>query len=185
MQEPIADQPILTYPDVIRGEGLGFLAYRKPGFGLIMLREVLLGEDRFKKAMRTYVRDWAYKHPTPSDFFRVVEDVGGENLDWFWRGWFYSTDVLDQAVTGVEGREDGTLIHLHNDAGLVMPVLLRVEMSDGRVLDKKLPVEVWTRSDQFDFLLSAPGTVVRVTVDPEHQLPDVDRSDNVWTRGVS
>ncbi len=185
MLSPIADQPILTFPDLIRGEGLGFLAYRKPGFGLILLREIILGDARFKTAMRTYVRDWAYKHPTPSDFFRVIEDVSGENLSWFWRGWFYQTDVLDQAVAGVDAQPDGSVLHLRNDEGLVMPVLLEVEMADGRVVRKQLPVEVWTRGNAFDFFLAGKGTVVRVTLDPDHRLPDVDRTDNVWTRGVS
>ncbi len=185
MQEPIADQPILTYPDLIRGAGLGFLAYRKPGFGLVMLREVILGEDRFVKAMRTYVDEWAFKHPKPSDFYRTVEEVSGEQLAWFWRGWFQTTELLDQAVTGVDQAADGAVIHLHNDAGLVMPVLLEVELSDGQVLERKLPVEVWARSDAFDFFLDVPGTVVRVTLDADHQLPDVDRSDNVWRRMAS
>jgi hypothetical protein len=185
MQEPIADQPILTYPDLIRGSGLGFLGYRKPGFGLVMLREVVLGAELFDEAMRTYVRRWAFKHPKPSDFYRTVEEVSGEQLVWFWRGWFQTTEVLDQAVTGVEGVEGGTVIRLHNDAGLVMPVLLEVELADGRVLERRLPVEVWARGDAFDYFLDEPGTVVRVTVDGAHQLPDVDRSDNVWRRLAS
>ncbi len=185
MQEPIADQPIMTYPDLLRGSGLGFLAYRKPGFGLIMLREVVLGEDVFIKAFRTYVAEWAFKHPKPADFFRTVEEVSGAQLDWFWRGWFYDTDLLDQSVTGVERTDHGTVIHLHNDGGLVMPVLLRIELSDGRTLQRKLPVEIWARSDAFDYWLDDQGTVVAVTLDADHQLPDVDRSDNVWKRMAS
>ncbi len=185
MQEPIADQPIMTYPDLLRGSGLGFLAYRKPGFGLVMLREVVLGEDTFMKAFRTYVAEWAFKHPKPADFFRTVEEVSGVQLDWFWRGWFYDTDLLDQSVSGVERTDDGTVIHLHNDGGLVMPVLLRIELSDGRVVDRRLPVQIWARSDAFDYWLRGTGTVVGVTLDPEHQLPDVDRTDNVWKRMAS
>lgn len=185
MTEPIADQPILTQPDLLRGQGLGFLAYRKPGFGLILLREVVLGEERFDEAFRTYVDRWAYRHPQPADFFRTIEDVTGERLDWFWRGWIESTEVLDQSVRGVEETEEGTVVHLHNDAGLVMPALVRVEMSDGRILDRTLPVEIWSRGDDYDLHLTEEGTVVRVTVDADHRLPDVDRSDNLWERTVS
>lgn len=185
MQEPMADQPIMTQPDLLRGDGLGFLGYRKPGFGLILLREVVLGEERFNDAFRAYTERWAFRHPQPSDFFRTIQDVSGEQLDWFWRGWIYTTERLDQRVSGAEQREDGTVIHLHNDAGLVMPVLLRVEMSDGRVLDRTLPVEVWARSDDYDLFLDDQGTVLSVTLDADHRLPDVDRSDNVWTRAVS
>ncbi|MGD8319858.1 MAG: M1 family metallopeptidase [Gemmatimonadota bacterium] len=185
MQEPIADQPILTYPDLLRGNGLGFMGYRKPGFGLILLREVILGEARFKKAMRTYVAEWAYKHPKPRDFFRTMENVSGAQLDWFWRGWIYGTELLDQAVASVEPTDDGTVIRLRNLDGLVMPVLLTVEMSDGSVIHEKLPVEIWARSDTFDYRLGEDGTVVKVTLDADHQLPDVDRSNNVWSRLAS
>ncbi|MCG6957026.1 MAG: M1 family metallopeptidase [Gemmatimonadetes bacterium] len=182
MQEPIADQPIMTYPDVLRGDGLGFLAYRKPGFGLVMLRETILGEATFKKAMRTYIAEWAFKHPKPRDFFRTMEDVSGAQLSWFWRGWFYGTQLLDQSVTSVEDTDAGTVIHLGNDAGLVMPVLLRVEMKDGRTLDRRLPVQVWIRGDSFDYLLPDKGTVERVVIDPDHALPDVNRDNNAWDR---
>jgi len=185
MQEPIADQPIMTYPDLLRGSGLGFLAYRKPGFGLVMLREVVLGEDVFMKAFRAYVAEWAFKHPKPADFFRTVEEVSGAQLDWFWRGWFYDTDLLDQSVSGVERTDHGTVIHLHNDGGLVMPVLLSIQLADGRTLQRKLPVEVWARGNAFDYWLNDEGTVVGVALDADHQLPDVDRSDNVWRRMAS
>jgi hypothetical protein len=186
MQAPLADQPILTQPDLLRGQGLGFLAYRKPGFGLVVLREVVLGPERFDAAFQAYTDAWAYRHPQPSDFFRVMEEVSGEGLDWFWRGWLASTELLDQRVSGVEEAEDGaTVVHLHNDAGLVMPVLVEVEMEDGRVIRRELPVEIWSRSDDYDLWLDEEGTVVRVTLDAERRLPDVDRSDNEWRRGVS
>ena len=187
MQEPIADQPIMTYPDLLRGDGLGFLGYRKPGFGLVMLRETILGEARFKKAMRTYIAEWAFKHPKPRDFFRTIEDVSGEQLSWFWRGWFYGTELLDQAVTSVEDTDAGTVIHLRNDAGLVMPVLLHIEMSDGRVIDRKLPVEIWARGNSFDYLLTdkGKGTVVGVVLDAKHALPDANRGNNAWHRPAS
>ncbi len=182
MLEPVADQPILTRPDLIRGEGLGFLAYRKPGFGLILLREVVLGPERFDAAFRAYVDAWAFKHPQPSDFYRMMEDGAGEDLAWFWRGWIESTEVLDQSVSGVEERADGVVVHLHNDAGLVMPVLVEVELADGRTLRRHLPVEVWIRGDDYELWLE-PGTeVVGVTLDPDGSLPDVDRSDNAWKR---
>lgn len=185
MQAPTSDQPIMTYPDLLRGDGLGFMGYRKPGFGLILLREVVLGEERFKTAMRTYTAEWAFKHPKPADFFRTIEALSGEQLSWFWRGWVYTTELLDQSVVEVEQAEDGAAIHIRNEAGLVMPVLVTVEMSDGRTVTKKLPVEIWARGDDFTFHLGEPGTVVKVTLDAEHRLPDVDRANNEWTRLIS
>ncbi|HSM05128.1 MAG TPA: M1 family metallopeptidase [Longimicrobiales bacterium] len=184
MQSPIADQPIMTAPDVLRREGLGFMAYRKPGYGLILLREVVLGEERFDAAFRSYIDEWAYRHPQPSDFMRHVEEVAGEDLAWFWRGWFWSTDVLDQSVTAVEDTETGTDIRLRNEAGLVMPVLLHVEFEDGTTLDRTLPVEIWMRGDDYTLSLDRKA-VARVFLDPDFVLPDVDRENNEWRRVVS
>jgi hypothetical protein len=185
MQAPTADQPIMTYPDLLRGDGLGFMGYRKPGFGLILLREVVLGEERFKTAMRTYNANWAFKHPKPADFFRTIEALSGEQLDWFWRGWIHTTELLDQSVVGVEQSPEGAAIRIRNEAGLVMPVLLTVEMADGRTVTRRLPVEIWARSDDFTFHLPEAGTVVKVTLDAQHMLPDVDRENNEWVRMIS
>lgn len=185
MQDPIADQPIMTYPDLLRGAGLGFMGYSKPGFGLKLLREVVLGEDRFKTAMRTYTANWAFKHPKPDDFFRTIEALSGEQLSWFWRGWIYTTELLDQSVGEVATSDDGTTVQIRNEAGLVMPVLVTVEMSDGRTFTKKLPAEIWARGDDYTYYVTEPGTVVRVTLDGGHELPDVDRSNNEWVRLIS
>src|SRR5690606_25679784 len=95
MQSPLADQPVHTYPDQTRPQGLGWLAYYKPAFGLVLLREYVLGPDRFDAAFRAYIERWAFKHPQPADFFRTIEDVAGEDLDWFWRGWFLGTGAFD------------------------------------------------------------------------------------------
>jgi hypothetical protein len=183
MQLPIADQPILTYPDHIRDAGLGLLAYNKPAYGLVLLREVIMGEKTFKKAMRLYTDEWAFKHPKPWDFFRTMESVSGRDLSWFWRGWFASTDVLDQAVTSVQQDSSGAHIHLENKAGLVMPVLIRVGFADGRVLNEKLPVEIWATGNGFDYDVPEKGHVTSVTLDPESKLPDIDRSNNEWVEG--
>ncbi len=185
MQEPIADQPILTYPDLLRGNGLGFMGYRKPGFGLVLLREVVLGENRFVRAFKAYTAEWAFKHPQPSDFFRTMEAASGEDLSWFWRGWFTTTELLDQRVAAVTDSTDGTRIRLTNEAGLVMPVLLRVEFDDGRTVDQRLPVEIWATGDDYTLFLEDRGRVVRVILDPEVKLPDVNRTNNVWVRPTS
>jgi hypothetical protein len=184
MQSPDADQPSFTYPDRIRRTGLGFLAYRKPGKGLIMLREHILGQERFDAAFREYIERWAYKHPQPTDFFRTVEDVAGEDLDWFWRGWFYSTDLLDQSVAGVATVDGQVIVTLHNDEGLVMPVDMLVTYSDGQTERRRIPVEAWMTSDTVEAALDRTN-VVSVTLDPDGVLPDVDRADNTWRAGES
>ena len=79
----------------------GYNAYYKPSAGLYILREVVLGHDLFDKAFKTYSERWKFKHPTPADFFRTMEDASGTDLDWFWRGWFYTTDYNDIGVKEV------------------------------------------------------------------------------------
>ena len=76
-------------------------AYSKPATGLNILRETIMGRELFDKAFKTYAKRWAFKHPEPADLFRTMEDASGEDLDWFWRGWFYSTDPVDIAIDKV------------------------------------------------------------------------------------
>lgn len=76
-------------------------AYSKPATGLNILRETVMGRDLFDQAFKTYSKRWAFRHPEPADFFRTMEDASGEDLDWFWRGWFYSTDPVDIALSKV------------------------------------------------------------------------------------
>ncbi|MFQ5746734.1 MAG: M1 family metallopeptidase [Gemmatimonadota bacterium] len=181
MQEPIADQPIMTRPDVLRREGLGFMGYRKPGYGLILLREVILGPERFDRAFRAYISRWAFRHPQPADFFRTMEEESGEDLDWFWRGWFYSTDTLDQAVDSVTVDDDATLVHLSNRGGLVMPTSVEIRFADGAPLRLDLPVEIWTAGDEYVLGLGETSAVTSVRIDPDGMLPDVNRDNDVWS----
>ena len=77
------------------------VTYFKSALGLILLREQILGPERFDWAFRRFIRDWAFRHPSPSDFFRAMESAGGEDLSWFWRGWYFNNWTLDLAVKGV------------------------------------------------------------------------------------
>lgn len=91
--------PIMTQSDSVWR--LGPNAYSKPTAALVILRETVMGRELFDFAFKEYSRRWMFKRPTPADFFRTMEDASGVDLDWFWRGWFYSTDHVDVAVTGV------------------------------------------------------------------------------------
>ncbi len=93
-------RPIMTGSDEILQFGNN--AYGKPATALNILRETVLGRERFDYAFREYARRWKFKRPTPADFFRTMEDAAGTNLDWFWRGWFYSTDHVDIGIDSVE-----------------------------------------------------------------------------------
>ena len=177
-----ADRPILTFSDRIPYSQLGFLAYRKPAAGLFLLREYVLGEELFDAAFQSYYDRWAYKHPQPADFFRTIEDVAGEDLDWFWRGWFFSNDRLDQAITGVSTSGDTTRVDVAHQAGLVMPLELGVQFEDGSTTTRRLPVEAFFSEDNYTAVF--PNTAERVRIDPRGYLPDVDYGDNLWTTGA-
>jgi hypothetical protein len=98
--------PIMTNSESI--QQFGNNAYGKPATALNILRETVMGRELFDYAFKTYCERWAFKHPTPADFFRTMEDASAVDLDWFWRGWFYSTDHVDIAVTDVKWFELNT-----------------------------------------------------------------------------
>lgn len=175
----------MTPPDRIAAAALGVVGYRKPGMVLNLLRDKVLGPETFDRAFRAYAARWAYKHPTPSDFFRTMEDVSGRDLDWFWREWFYTTDVLDQAVDSVAvlARADGqfpTIVRLTNRTPLVMPVDLQLTFDNGQTRTVELPAEIWYGGNRYDWETTLPARVVRVTIDPKSELPDQDRKNNTW-----
>ena len=178
------DVAIDTRPDMLNGIQLGILQYQKPAVGLTLLRESVLGPERFDFAFREYIRRWAFKSPQPADFFRTMEDAAGMDLAWFWRGWFLEPTLLDQAVSGVSSprRNRGPRVRLDNLGEMVMPVELRVTYEDGTVEDRKLPVEVWYQADRIVHELSREhGKVLSVTIDPRKRFPDIDRENNGWT----
>jgi len=92
--------PIMSQGDYVKQFGPN--AYTKPAAGLYMLRSTIMGPELFDYAFRTYSQRWMFKHPTPADFFRSMEDASGMDLDWFWRGWFYTTDVTDIGIKEVK-----------------------------------------------------------------------------------
>jgi len=92
--------PIMAQGDYVKNFGPN--AYTKPAAGLYMLRQTIMGPELFDHAFRTYARRWMFKHPTPADFFRTMEDASAMDLDWFWRGWFYTTDYNDMAIGDVK-----------------------------------------------------------------------------------
>jgi hypothetical protein len=100
--DPAKQNSIMSSSDNILPGTFGPNAYSKPATGLNILRETVMGRELFDYAFKEYARRWAFKHPTPADFFRTMEDASAVDLDWFWKGWFYSVDALDQGIAEVE-----------------------------------------------------------------------------------
>jgi len=181
--------PIITYADAFPEKVLHPVSYYKTALGLVMLRETILGHNRFDYAFRTYIKRWAYKHPSPLDFFRTMNNASGENLNWFWKGWFVKKWTLDQAVTSVKYVHNdpsrGALITLENKNRLVMPVIIKIIETNGHSEIVNLPVEIWERSGKYVLRLNSTSPLEKVIVDPDQKFPDVDDSNNVWTAGKS
>lgn len=177
---------LLNTPDVIQQANLGVAAYVKPGMMLHVLRNEVLGTDRFDRALKEYVRRWAFKHPTPWDFFHTIENVSGEDLAWFWRGWVFERWKIDLAVTDVKnsniksGNEVRVTLQLLEQ--MPMPVSLKLVDAKGKVEKLKLPVEIWSRGDTYVFTWKTKAAIKEVTIDPDAKLPDVNRANNQWTK---
>lgn len=175
---------VMEAPDAMDSRDVHPLMYFKTAFGLVLLREVILGHERFDYAFRQYTKDWAFRHPVPTDFFRAMDNGAGEDLSWFWNGWFYHNWQLDQAVKSVayvNGKsENGALVAIENLQQLPMPVTAEVTEINGKVHTVNLPVEIWQRGGLWTFQVPTTSAIKQVVLDPLHQLPDMDRNNNVW-----
>jgi hypothetical protein len=183
-------QAMETPADQIWRGRLGNLEYAKTQLAMKLLREEVLGPERFDAAFRRYIAAWAFKSPQPSDFFRCMENAAGVDLSWFWRGWFYGIGTLDQAIVHVEYDDGGhhALVAFANKGELVMPLVYRVRYTDGSEETRKVPAEAWATTNEWIATWDtrdAEGTtrvISEIVVDPEEALPDVDRENNVWRK---
>ena len=259
MQSSMQD-PIMTNSETV--QQLGPNAYSKPATGLNILRETIMGRQLFDMAFKEYSMRWKFKRPEPADFFRTMEDASGIDLDWFWRGWFYSTDHADQAIDGVklytvdtrnpetekalqkktrdtapeslsdqrnaklpkvvDTRPDlkdfynsyddldvtererkmfadmvaklepkekellGTtanfyVVGLRNHGGLVMPVILKIDYTDGTSEELRIPAEIWRRNPVFvEKMIVTSREIASLTLDPHLEIADVNLANNSW-----
>ena len=264
--------PIMTQSDsVLR---LGPNAYTKPAVALNILRETILGRELFDFAFKEYAQRWMFKRPTPADFFRTMEEASGVDLDWFWRGWFYSTDHVDisidrvyklrldtedpdidfarerqsekdkpMSLTDERNRDEGKklwverfddikdfydendqytvtnkernkyrkfldklepwerkaferavredknyyVLDFSNKGGLVMPIILELEYTDGTKEMMRIPAEIWRRTPKAVSKLvvtEKDKELVSVTVDPRWETADVDVENNHYPRRI-
>ena len=172
-------QPIDTPADKIARNRLGILEYAKTAVGMVLLREQILGPERFDRAFRSYIERWAFKSPQPADFFREMENAAGADLSWFWRGWFYETGTLDQAVTKIKQKGAGPVTVTFKNLGrLVMPVVYDVTYEDGSVERRTLPVEAWSSANVWPTTWSPGKEVDSVVIDPDKKFPDTNRKNN-------
>jgi len=176
--------PIMIPPDFLPSEWHTRLYSFKTAFGFTLLRQYILGPNRFDYALRQFVDRWTFKSPTPSDFFRAMNDATGENLSWFWKGWFAKTWTIDQSVANVQyvndNPEEGARITLKLLRKLPMPVELKIIESDGNERRVQRPVEIWQQGATQTIRVSTDSRITKVVLDPDNKLPDVNASNDTW-----
>ncbi len=201
--------PIMSKGDHVYSFGSN--AYGKPATALWILRETIMGRELFDHAFKTYSERWMFKHPTPADFFRTMEDASGVDLDWFWKGWFYTTDVTDIGIKSVKKyytKTAGEKVNFIEDTtsglsfskehvkyhyeitydkpgGLVMPIIVEFTYKDGTKEKKTYPAQIWRYNDaEITKVFSTSKQVQSILIDPDLETADVDTSNNSFPREI-
>ncbi len=176
---------IMTAPDAIAEPSRHPITYFKTAFGLVLLREQILGKDRFDYAFKKYIQSWCYKHPQPDDFFRTMENAAGEDLSWFWKEWFFHNWAFDLAVVSVKytGNDyaQGVDIRMVNKKQMALPCILELKFTNGSKRRMIIPIEAWFHRKEISFHADLSSALASVTLDPDEALPDCNRGNNVFT----
>ena len=177
-------EAIMKTPDALKEYNIGLSLYMKPGYALNLLRDQIIGQQRFDAAFRKYIRDWAYKHPSPWDFFRSIESSVGEDLGWFWKGMILENWKLDQPIGKVEvqtgGVKNGYIVTVNNLEKMAMPVVIEYETVSGIKGRVNLPVEVWQNAWSVKTRIPVQEELKRVDIDPDKIYPDINSQNNNW-----
>ena len=168
--------------DPVGGSARTIASYSTPALMLHAL-ETLVGRDRFLAAYRDYARTWAFRHPTPWDFFGRMEAGLGQDLDWLWTPQLFETWTVDHAVGDVAPGADGLRVTVQDLALAPFPATVAVTYADGRTERQTVPVETWLGGATEATLTFPAGVPVRVEIDGTSAVLDVDLSNNVWTPG--
>ena len=183
------DTPLMTPPDRIDARALGAIGYRKPAAVLLALRDNVVGRTALDRAFREYTQRWAFKHPSPADFFRTVENVSGMDLGWYWRAFWYSTDVLDIGIDNVTMRQqegqNNAVIALRRNTSVPFPIRLRLLFKDNSTQDVAMPVEVWSRGERFEAVIAVKAPVIGARLWPDGVVPDWNPTNDAWGTPVT
>jgi hypothetical protein len=179
------EQPMMRHADWYEppGSGYGIAAYLKPAALMMALRD-FMGAETWDEAYRTFISEWAYKHPTPWDFFATFERFAERDLDWLWTSFWYETWTLDHSVRDVSTTVSGQTTVVIEDLGLALfPAKVRIRTADGQTIEREVPVEHWLAGNRTYSIDVGQQGVTRVEIDPAGYAPDVDRANNLWPRG--
>ena len=176
------EAPLTRHIDLVFGPAFVVSAYYKPGVLLRSLQRVL-GDSVFFEGMRTYTREWMFKHPYPWDFFNTMERVSGRDLDWFFYPFWYRTVTMDQEIGSVRPTTGGVEVTVRDVGQVPAPTDVVVTTSGGQRVTQTIPIERWLSPSTRVVTITVPvtGSVTRVELDPDEYFPDANRRNNVWT----
>jgi len=174
-----ADQPIITLTTQLSGPSFESDSYGKPGLGYFYVRD-LLGDSLFTKALHYYIEQWHGKHPMPYDFFNCMNIGSGQNLNWFWKSWFFDGGVPDLAIGRVTHLGDEYTIVVANEGEKPIPVNLNLYYKDGTIQLIHRTIEVWkTGSKDVTIKLHTHKRLQKITLGSTYD-PDINKDNNVW-----
>ncbi len=176
---PLSDLPIVTPSDALTGVSYGDNAYGKASLGYLAMKD-LLGDAMFRKCLHAYMRRWHGKHPSPWDFFYTFDNVSGQNLDWFWKDWFFSNGYIDLAVGRVRRTGGGYTVPIRNVGGWDAPVSLVLRYSDNTTDTLHETPAIWRANQRrTSVAVHTRKTLESVTLDTGIWV-DSDPANNTW-----
>ncbi|MGZ3467608.1 MAG: M1 family metallopeptidase [Gemmatimonadaceae bacterium] len=178
---PLEDLPIVTPADGLSGGAYGDNAYGKPALGYLALKD-MLGDAAFGKALHGFMDRWHGKHPIPWDFFNSVNDITGQNLNWYWNSWYFSNNYIDLAIGGVEKTGNGYSVVLNNIGGMPVPVDLEAHYGDGSNETIHETSAIWA-ADQRRATVTIPTGKSLQSLNLNGGIwVDADSTNNRWTQ---
>lgn len=176
---PLEDVPIITPEDVLKDVAYGNNAYGKPALGYLAVKD-LLGDSLFKKCLHAFMGRWNGKHPIPWDMFNTFNDVSGEDLDWFWRSWYFGNGYVDLALGRVAKAGKGYSVVIENVGGMTAPVDLVLRYADGSTETVHETPAIWQRDQaRATVSISPRKSLASITLDGGIWV-DADTSRNSW-----
>ena len=174
-----ADQPIITLTTQLSGPSFEPDSYGKPGMGYFYVRD-LLGDSLFTKALNYYIEQWHGKHPIPYDFFNCMNIGSGQNLNWFWKSWFFDSGVPDLAIGHVTHQGDEYTIVIANEGDKPIPINLALYYADGSTQLIHRTVEVWKTGSKTVTISQRTKKHLQKIVLGSTYDPDINKDNNVW-----
>ncbi|MFI5135620.1 MAG: M1 family aminopeptidase, partial [Chitinophagales bacterium] len=173
--------PMITNSELITDETYYCNSYGKPALCYWILRD-MLGDEKFFKALHQYMDDWNGKHPTPYDFFNEMSNASGENLDWFWKAWFFDWGVPDLAISSVKVEKGKLKIIVERKGNIPVPVTLKVTLADGTIINQHETAEKWADGTSSLLFQTSVKSDVQSVILGDEFTPDVNRKDNEWEK---